>query len=253
MSAAKLRIGTSGWHYKHWRGLFYPEKLSFPEMFFWYARHFDTVEINNSFYQLPSPEVFTKWREDAPPAFTFAVKASRFITHWKKLKDPESAIQAFLASAECLGDKLGPILFQLPPHWHANPSRLEEFLQALPAKHPYVFEFRDESWNAPQIVDILGRYNAALCLHDWRNRDWPIEITADFTYIRLHGPGGSYDGNYSKQQLQAWADRIISWRNRLTNIFVYFNNDIGGHAVTNAQELKKMLKLTKSVKAPRAA
>jgi uncharacterized protein YecE (DUF72 family) len=238
----KIHIGTSGWHYKHWRGLFYPEKLPAKEMFAFYAQHFDTVEINNSFYHLPLSSTFDSWRENSPPSFLFAVKASRFITHMKKLKDPVTSSQKFFAGVERLGPKLGPILFQLPPRWHVDIERLTSFLEALPKAHEYVFEFRDESWLVKDVYDVLRRYGAAFCIHDLARMETPLEVTADFTYIRFHGPGtAKYRGSYSLQALQHWEKRITSWRADLSAVYVYFNNDVGGHAIENATTLKQLL------------
>jgi len=239
---ANVHIGTSGWHYKHWLGLFYPETTPSSEMLPFYLRYFDTVEVNNTFYQLPAPTTFDYWRENSSTKFCFAVKASRYITHMKKLKDPESSITNFFSRVELLDRKLGPILFQLPPRWKFNHHRLAEFLRILPKQHQYVFEFRDESWLVPQVFDQLGEHNAALCIHDLGTMRTPVEITADFTYIRFHGPGDAkYSGSYSGRELQKWANRINEWRKSLSSIYVYFNNDVGGWAVQNALDLKQMI------------
>jgi uncharacterized protein YecE (DUF72 family) len=238
----KVYIGTSGWHYKHWLGSFYPEKLPAKEMFQFYARHFDTVEINNTFYHLPLPSTFDSWRDNSPRNFLFAVKGSRFITHMKKLKDPKASSEKFFAGAERLEPKLGPILFQLPPHWGLNLERLTEFLQVLPKEHRYVFEFRDESWLANETYEVLRKHNAAFCIHDLARMQTPFELTADFTYIRFHGPGAAkYRGSYSAIALQKWTNRINDWRRKAVDVYSYFNNDIGGHAITNAFTLKEMV------------
>ncbi|HZR33100.1 MAG TPA: DUF72 domain-containing protein [Terriglobales bacterium] len=237
---ANVHIGTSGWHYKHWRGPFYPEKLPPSEMLSWYVRYFDTVEINNSFYKLPNQSTFANWRDSTPKHFLFAVKASRFLTHNKKLKDPENALHNFLPRAQVLGRKLGPILFQLPPSWRLNLERLREFLDVLPGQHRYAFEFREPSWNDPQVYDTLRRHNAALCIFELGGYHSPIEVTADFTYVRLHGPGNKYQGSYPHQILRNWADRIAGWQS-LRDVYVYFDNDQAGYAVQNALELKRMV------------
>lgn len=242
MSLGRVLIGTSGWHYKHWLGLFYPPKLRVTQMLDFYAQHFDTVELNNSFYHLPLPSSFDRWRDSTPANFVFAVKGSRFITHMKKLKDPESSTERFFNVTERLERKLGPILFQLPPRWKLNLERLEEFLTALPREHRYAVEFRDESWLVKEAFDVLRKFNTGFCIHDLANMRTPLEITADFTYIRFHGPGeAKYQGSYSRKQLNHWADRILGWRSNLEFIYVYFNNDIGGHAVWNAQTLKELV------------
>jgi uncharacterized protein YecE (DUF72 family) len=236
-----IRIGTSGWHYKHWCGPFYPEKLAESKMLAEYYKHFDTVEINNSFYHLPSPAAFRSWRETTPKNFCFAVKGSRFITHMKKLKDPENALENLIPRAEELKDKLGPILFQLPPYWAVNLERLEEFLSALPCDHRYAFEFREHSWHTERVYEILRRHNAAFCIFELSGRHSPLQITADWSYIRLHGPGGAYQGSYSTKQLARWAEWILREQQRLKSIFVYFDNDQAAYAARNALELKRLV------------
>jgi uncharacterized protein YecE (DUF72 family) len=223
-------------------GVFYPAGTRPAEMFQFYARHFDTVEINNSFYRLPTATTFDNWRESSPSEFCYAVKASRFITHMKKLKDPETSSAKFLLVVDRLERKLGPILFQLPPRWKVNLERLEEFLRTLPREHQYVIEVRDETWLLPEVYKLLRKYNAAFCIHDFADMKVPREITADFTYIRFHGPtSAKYWGSYSDRQLRDWADWIKQQRRRLTSIFAYFNNDPEGAAVRNALRLKEFL------------
>lgn len=243
----KIHIGTSGWHYKHWLGgVFYPAGTSPAQMFAFYQKYFDTVEINNSFYHLPAATTFDNWRDSSPARFQFAVKASRFITHMKKLKDPTPSSEKFFLVADRLGKKLGPILFQLPPRWKVNVERLSQFLEALPGRHKYVFEFRDETWLVPEVYEVLRRHKAAFCIHDFADMKIPNEITAGFSYIRFHGPtSAKYFGSYSAAQLQTWAKRIEEWSRRLSAIYVYFNNDPGGEAVKNATELKHLLGVSK--------
>jgi len=238
---AEIRIGTSGWHYKHWVGNFYPQKFPASKMLAFYQERFDTVELNNSFYRLPKLETFQCWRDATPPDFLFAVKASRFITHMKKLKDPENALENFIPREESLGEKLGPILFQLPPHWPVNLERLEAFLEVLTPSHRYTFEFRDPSWHDPAVYRALGRHNAAFCLYELDGFEAPYQLTADFVYVRLHGPGRKYQGDYTSKQLRAWARRIGRWRDTVKAIYVYFDNDQAGYAAKNATELKAML------------
>jgi uncharacterized protein YecE (DUF72 family) len=239
---AIIHIGTSGWHYKHWMSLFYPSGTSASDMFGFYAKHFDTVEINNSFYKLPTIETFEKWRAAAPAHFTFAVKASRFITHMKKLKDPSTSSAKFFRAVEHLGQKLGPILFQLPPRWHLDIQRLEEFLAVLPTAYRYVFEFRDNTWLDPSAYQLLREYNAAFCVHDFADMKIPHEITADFTYVRFHGPTSTkYAGSYSEAQLRRWAEWIREQRTTLKAVYAYFNNDPGAAAVRNALTLKRLV------------
>jgi uncharacterized protein YecE (DUF72 family) len=237
----EIRIGTSGWHYKHWLGNFYPEKLPFSKMLDYYCQHFNSVEINNSFYMLPQVPTLEAWRERTPKSFNFAIKASRFLTHNKKLKEPENALNNFLPRAEALGKKLGPILFQLPPKWKINRERLQEFLQALPKYHRYAFEFREPSWMTPEIYKLLHQYNAAFCIYELAGFHSPIEVTADFVYVRLHGPGNKYQGSYDDRTLRKWADRVERWAADRKSVFVYFDNDQAGYAAKNAVALKRMV------------
>jgi uncharacterized protein YecE (DUF72 family) len=249
----KIHIGTSGWHYKHWLGDFYPERHPTDKMFSWYAREFHTVEINNSFYRLPEEKTFQRWRELAPPGFIFAVKASRFITHIKRLKDARDSVDLLLSRSAPLGPTLGPILFQLPPRWKMNIERLIEFLDVLPRGPKFSIEFRDESWNTAEVFQLLRRHNVALCIHDWRQMPWPKELTANFTYVRFHGSGRSYGGSYPDEHLREWAERIRRWERKLNEAYVYFNNDTGGHAIRNARTLRQMLKMEASAVSPQAA
>jgi uncharacterized protein YecE (DUF72 family) len=240
-TSGHVHIGTSGWHYKHWRGPFYPQDLPPPKMLAWYADRFDTVEINNSFYRLPSSEALAGWRRQTPPNFCFAVKASRYITHNRKLKDGAETTDKFISQVRELGKRLGPVLFQLPPSWRVNVERLEGFLSELPGTHRYVFEFRNETWNTPEVYAVLCRHNAALCIFELAGFQSPLEVTADFAYVRLHGPGNKYQGDYSQAQLRTWTKRIEAWRNALKHIFIYFDNDQAGFAAKNAMELKRMV------------
>ena len=207
----------------------------------WYAERFDTVEINNSFYRLPPASAFETWCRETNPKFCFAVKASRYITHNKKLTDPESANEKFISLVERLEKRLGPILFQLPPSWKLNADRLDAFLSTLPRTHRYAFEFRNPTWNVPAVYEVLRRHNAAFCIYELAGFQSPIEITANFTYIRLHGPGNKYQGDYSSSTLRSWAKKIENWERELKHIFVYFDNDQAAFAPKNALELKKMI------------
>jgi uncharacterized protein YecE (DUF72 family) len=238
----RVRIGTSGYQYADWRGRFYPEELARKDWLSHYAEHFDTVEINNTFYNLPESETFDHWRERVPRGFCFALKLSRYATHMKRLRDPEEPLGRFLERAERLGPKLGPILVQLPPRWGADPERLAGFLEAAPRRHRWVVEFRDESWLCEEVYAVLREHGAALCVHDMLD-DHPRERTADWTYLRFHGTGKDYSGGYSPQKLTAEARRIERLRRRGVDVFAYFNNDVGGHAVENAGMLKRYLGL----------
>lgn len=242
-TACQVHVGTSGGHYKHWLGDFYPLRFPAEKMFTWYAREFHTVEINNSFYRLPQERTFKRWKKLAPRGFIFAVKASRFITHIKRLNQVEDAVNLFFSRAKPLGSSLGPVLFQLPPKWKANVEPLREFLTILPKRHQYALEFRDESWSTEKVYQLLRDHNVALCIHDWREMAWPVKLTADFTYLRFHGSGRSYGGNYPDDVLRKWAALVRRWQLRLSQVFIYFNNDIGGHAIRNARSLREMLEL----------
>ena len=238
----EIRIGTSGYHYQHWEGPFYPAGTSTTKMLAFYSTQFDTVELNNSFYRLPAESAFDAWRSSTPPNFLFAVKASRFLTHNKKLKDPSRALQNFLPRVLHLGAKLGPILFQLPPRWHVNPERLEGLLQTLPRAFHYVFEFRDLSWINPEIDKLLENYGAAFCIYELAGYQAPLTITTDFAYVRLHGPnGGKYQGSYGGDTLRRWSRQIIDWSKSLKAVYVYFDNDQTGFAAQNARALKRMV------------
>jgi uncharacterized protein YecE (DUF72 family) len=237
-----IRIGTSGFHYQHWIGPFYPPKTPASRMLDHYVRHFDTVELNNSFYRLPAPEAFDGWRETTPTNFVFAVKASRFLTHNKKLKDPENALDNLLPRAARLGKKLGPILFQLPPSWHVNVERLENLLAVVPRDLRYAFEFRDLSWITAQVSQVLSRFNAAFCIYELAGYQSPLHVTSDFTYVRLHGPAaGKYQGSYNDDRLRAWAHQIEVWAKKLKAIYFYFDNDQAGYAAHNALTLRRQV------------
>lgn len=236
-----IRIGTSGWHYNHWRGPFYPPRTAAARMLEYYTGCFDTVELNNSFYRLPSKEAMKAWRDQTPPRFCFAAKGSRYLTHAKKLKDPEQGIERFFERADILGAKLGPILFQLPPQWTANSERLRRFLEALPEGHRYAFEFRNDTWNCDEIRKVLHAHRAAWCIFDLAGYQSPLAVTTDFVYLRLHGPGGKYQGSYTDAALRQWAERIHEWKVQRKSVYVYFDNDDSGYAPKNALRLKSLI------------
>ena len=238
---ASYYIGTSGWHYPHWQGRFYPGTVPRAAWLGYYAQHFATVEINASFYRLPSRATARAWKNATPAGFTFAIKASRYITHMKKLRAPRTSLRAFLAVTQALGNKCGPLLFQLPPRWRCNPERLAAFLRALPGNRECAFELRDPSWHNPEVYALLRRYNAAFCMFELAGFESPRVITADFTYIRLHGPAAyAYGGLYSDSALEAWAKRIHAWK-KLRRVYIYFDNDEAGYAVHNALALRTRL------------
>lgn len=231
----RFRVGTSGFHYHHWKGVFYPEGLPQSKWFSYYAERFDSVEINNTFYQLPPASTFDLWHEQAPPGFLYALKFSRYGSHWTRLKKPKSTIGKFLKVAERLETFLGPILVQLPPHWKANPQRLDAFLAAAPRSHHWVIEFRNPDWLKEEVYKILERHGAALCIHDMI-ANHPRVLTTDWTYLRYHGE--RYSGSYSRQKLAAEGRWIRRERAAGVHVFAYFNNDVQGFAVKNAAELR---------------
>jgi len=236
-----LYIGTSGWNYPHWREAFYPSGVPAADWLAFYARHFSSVEINATFYRLPSPETLDAWRGAVPPHFRFAVKASRYITHLKKLKDPQSSIATFFERIDRLGDRLGPILFQLPPRWRVNVERLAIFLDALPTGHRYAFEFRDRSWWDPAVTDLLATHGAAFCVFDLDGQTSPFLETTDFVYLRWHGAAGPYRGGYSDAQLRSLAHRFQEWLNDGRHVYAYFDNDAEGQAPRDAARLQALL------------
>jgi uncharacterized protein YecE (DUF72 family) len=240
----EVRVGTSGWIYKHWRGVFYPKESSPRDWFRLYARAFDTVEINNSFYRLPSEDAFDAWRRQAPPGFVYALKASRYLTHMKKLKDPEPGLDLLLGRTRRLGAHLGPVLYQLPPHWRCNLDRLRDFLAGLPRDLRHVFEFRDPSWYTDAVRDLLAESGAGFCIHDMRGSEAPPWVTGPLVYVRFHGPAGQkYAGRYDRDDLRRWAEPIAGLSESGRDVYAYFNNDNAGHAVANALELKELLHL----------
>jgi len=237
-----IYIGTSGWSYGDWAdGVFYPTDISNKEWLKYYSSQFNTVEINASFYHQMSAKTYAKWHQTVPKDFVFSVKISRFLTHIKKLNEPKEPWQRFIDNAKLLKEKLGPILVQLPPNFRANNEKLESFLKIAPSKYKFAFEFRNESWFNDGIYQILKRYNAALVFADFKNMPVVEEITADFIYIRMHGPDGLYSSKYSTKQLQGLAYKIKKWESNVKQIYVYFNNDAEGYAVENAMELKQLI------------
>ena len=238
---ARIWIGTSGWSYRDWDGVFFPRDLNPTEHLAYYARHFDIVEVNSTFYRLPSPATVTGWRKAVPDHFIFGCKASRYITHMKKLKDPTPSLSSFFEKIHLLGDQLGPILFQLPPRWHADPKRLEKFLECLPKPGRCAFEFRDATWFTPEILDLLAGHNAAFCIYDLSGRCSPLKMTADFIYLRLHGPDSAYQGSYSDDVLATWAMRLLAWRDGGRDAYCFFDNDEKGFAAANAQRLATLV------------
>ncbi|MBD3367529.1 MAG: DUF72 domain-containing protein [Candidatus Eisenbacteria bacterium] len=236
-----IHIGTSGWNYGHWKGPFYPEDLPQKKWLGFYGGRLRSVEVNNTFYSLPQHKTLRTWTDAVPSDFVFSVKASRYITHMKKMKDPEESLRRFLDAVEALGERLGPVLFQLPPSWRADPERLERFLEALPGELRCAFEFRDESWFDNDILELLRSHGAAFCVYHLAGRLSPKEVTADFVYLRLHGPGDRYEGSYDQSTLSGWAGALSSWARRGLDVYCYFDNDDSGYAALNAVSLADML------------
>ena len=261
---AKLYIGTSGWVYSHWEEIFYPENLNSKDKLKYFSQHFKTAEINYSFYHLPKPTTYQNWYSQTPGGFLFTVKASRFITHIKRLKGVKQALDVFLGNALNLKEKLGPILFQFPPSFKAteeNIKRLKDFLKFLSdfmnpkatlnsgdrlfwesvLKLRYAFEFRDKSWCDKKIYNLLRKYKVAWVIADSPNYPRVDKVAADFVYVRMHGSKALFSSRYSHKELETLAKKIKKWQNQTRDVFVYFNNDAYGYAIDNARTLIKLL------------
>ncbi|MDT8452557.1 MAG: DUF72 domain-containing protein [Gammaproteobacteria bacterium] len=241
MKDSDILIGTSGWSYDQWRCNFYPEDLAQKNRLEYYIKHFSTVEINSSFYHLPAKKTLHNWYETVPENFIFTTKASRYITHMKKLKDSKESLTTFFDHISVLSDKLGPILFQLPPRWHFNAERLSDFLNMLSADYRYAFEFRDHSWHNTEAYDLLSKNNAAFCIYELEGFLSPKIITTNFVYVRLHGPNDAYQGSYDAPTLSGWAGAFSTWSSQGREIYCYFDNDEAGYAAQNALQLNAML------------
>jgi uncharacterized protein YecE (DUF72 family) len=238
-----VHIGCSGWVYPHWRELFYPKGVPQRAWLSFYAEHFDTVEINNTFYRLPSRPAVEGWADQSPEGFCFAVKMSRYITHIKRLTMLDQGIGRFYEPLESLtgSGKLGPVLWQFPENFHRDVERLGGALEALP-RGRHAFEFRHDSWFTDEVYALLREHGAALVIGDESSR-WvktPHVRTADWTYIRFHHGSRGRHGNYSAAEIETWARRIAQWR-RETEVYAYFNNDWQGYALRNARALKEHL------------
>jgi len=236
-----IRVGTSGWHYAHWTGRFYPADLPKSKWFEFYSKEFDTVEINNTFYQLPKKESVKKWYEKAPDNFVFTVKANRFITHIKKLKEASESLRRFLDTIVLFKEKLGPVLYQLPPSLRKDLDLLESFACLLPKEQTSVFEFRHKSWFSDDTYELLNRFGLGFCVHDLGGVETPRLVTGEVVYMRFHGTSGRYAGNYSKPVLRQWADWAAEQIRDVRAIYAYFNNDFNAYAVANARTLREQL------------
>jgi len=245
-----IYIGTSGWSYGDWAdGIFYPKDLREKDWLKFYSQHFKTVEVNATFYHQMKAQTFANWRQITPRNFVFSVKISRFLTHVKKLNQPKEPWQRFIGNAKYLKEKLGPILIQLSPNFKANLVKLENLLKIIPRKFQVALEVRDDSWFCDDIYQILKKYNCALVFAD--SQEWPslvrrdlrISPTADFIYIRMHGPGDLYGSKYTTAHLKNVAEKIKQWQKKIKEIYVYFNNDTRGYAVDNAKKLEKLVRI----------
>jgi uncharacterized protein YecE (DUF72 family) len=240
---AKVYVGTSGWSYASWRGAFFPAKVMLKHHLAYYATQFSTAELNGVFYRTPSLKAVRDWRKRTPAHFVFAWKASKFITHWKRLSGKSRNSLALIEQRlKILGPKAGPVLFQLPPRFEADNKRLQSFLKLLPKRRRYAFEFRHRSWYRKPTFDLLKKHNIALCISDHRDAPAPWKVTAKFVYLRGHGPRGDYRNHYSGAALGKWADKIKRWRRRRRTVYVYFDNDQKSAAPADALRLIGMLR-----------
>lgn len=243
----RVFVGTSGYNYQHWwDGVFYPSNVPQRKWLEYYAQHFDSVELNVSFYRLPKKSVFEGWRRRTPEKFVFAVKGSRFITHVKKLGDCEEPLKLFFENARVLEEKLGIVLWQLPPNLHVNREKLEGFCELLERNEiarntRHAFEFRHKTWFCDEVYEILRRYKFSLCVA--HSNRWPYEevVTTDHVYLRFHGGEILYGSNYSDEELEGWAEKARNWLNGERDIYAYFNNDAYGYAVYNALKFRELL------------
>jgi uncharacterized protein YecE (DUF72 family) len=245
------RIGCSGWNYTSWRGPFYPRTLPSAQWLEFYGGRFDTVELNNTFYRLPERPTFVTWRTRVPKDFLFAVKASRFLTHMKRLRDPREPLARLFSRAGALGRHLGPVLYQLPPDMQLDLPRLDAFLKALPRTLPrtlsgthlrHVVEFRHPSWYVSETFQLLEKRRVALCLHDKRGSAIAEPVAGPFVYVRFHGTSGEYGGRYGSRQLAVWARRLVEQMQEGRRVFAYFNNDPNAAAVSNALTLRSAIR-----------
>jgi uncharacterized protein YecE (DUF72 family) len=244
VNRGRFFVGTSGWSYSHWRGLFYPADLPQDDWLAYYARHFHSVEINYTFYRLPAQSTFERWKEHGPPGFVYSLKAPRLITHYRKLRDADEPMDRFLGRARALKGAMGPILYQLPPNWRCDVQRLADFLDLLPADLQHVVEFRDRSWLNEEIFALLRERDVSFCYMDLPGFKCPIVVTGPIVYARMHGVGVKYGGCYSRRRLQRLAAIVGQWLAAGYDTFVYFNNDAQAYAVENAYDLRLLVRDT---------
>ncbi|MFH1484473.1 MAG: DUF72 domain-containing protein [Chloroflexota bacterium] len=241
---SKYYVGTSGYHYDHWQQSFYPTRLRSHQWLDFYGHHFSTVELNNPFYRLPSESTYRNWRDITPADFLFAIKVSRLITHLKKLRNVEEQLKSFLQRARILSEKLGPLLYQLPPNMPRSPENeeaLRAFLCRLPQDLQHVFEFRHQSWLEENTIQTLRQHNMGFCIMDMPSVQCPEVATTDFAYLRFHGSTSLYSSCYSEEELTGWARKIEELGKGVRATYIYFNNDAMAYAVVNAQRLKEIL------------
>jgi uncharacterized protein YecE (DUF72 family) len=241
-NVSNIHVGCSGWMYRHWRGLFYPEGLPQKRWFERYAEEFDTVEINASFYRVPLESTFDGWLEKAPPGFRYALKVNRFITHLKKLIGVEEEADRFIGLARKLERALGPLLYQLPPSLHKDLPRLDGFLSRLPQDIEHVVEFRHSSWYEDDVLRLLDRHGVGFVCHDLRGLISPGWASGRTAYVRFHGSGGRYSGRYTDEALLQWTDWCLEQARYGRSVWCYFNNDIHGHAIDDARTMKSMVR-----------
>jgi uncharacterized protein YecE (DUF72 family) len=239
-----LHIGTSGWTYPHWQVAFFPRNLPPAERLHYYAKQFSSVEVNTTFYGTPKKSTVKAWREAVPNRFRFAIKASRYITHNQKLLRPRKSSIKLFRAIEPIAEQVTAILFQFPSWFRSNPQRLRAFLKKMPRDYRYTFEFRHPTWFSEEVYDILRAARAALCFWELKGETSPMEMTADFVYVRLHGPEArAYRGSYPDKILKEWQRRVLGWKRARKDVLFYFDNDEKGYAPINAQRLSELLKL----------
>jgi len=241
ITQARIHVGTSGWHYRAWAGPFYPPGLRAKDMLGFYATRFSAAEINASFYRLPSEAAVEGWRDRTPEDFVFTWKASRYLTHLKRLREPAGSLGLMFGRMAPLAGKTGCVLYQLPPQFHADLDRLAAFLGLLPREHRHAIEFRHPSWYAAEIFTLLAAYDVALCIADHAAAPSPWVATAGHVYVRGHGPSGRYWGSYSDADLARWAERILAWHTEGRTVFAFFDNDVKAAAPEDAARLLALL------------
>lgn len=242
---AAWHIGTSGWSYKHWKGLYYPEKMKPTDYLAFYSREFDCTEINTSFYHLPKAQTVLNWVEKVPPSFIFCPKLSRYISHYKKLHDPAESMEVFFRVFDPIQQRLGPILVQLPAHVTFDTGVAREFYSLLAdtyQQYDFSLEVRDKSWFSRESLSLMEEYGVGLVIaHSGKRFPYKEAVTAPHIYLRFHGPGNLYASNYATVSLRAYARKCQRWLKEGHNLWIFFNNDVFGYALENARKLKELL------------